>query len=331
MAPPAMPVLVAPDSFKGTMTAGTVAAAIGRGLERAGLTVDLAPVADGGEGTMDVLLARLGGEVHTTWASDPLGRPVEASFALLGDGASALVEVAQASGLALVGPAERDAEAASSFGTGELVAAAVAAGARRVLVAAGGSATTDGGAGAIEAIERAGGLQGARIVVLCDVRTPFELAAATFAPQKGADAAAVARLERRLRALGVPTGVPMTGAAGGLSGGLWWRLGAELVPGAPFVLDAIDFDRRLRAARAVVVGEGRLDATSLQGKIAAEIATRARQIGVPAHAIVGSAAIDRFDARILDLQEIREAGDERALEAAARALAGVIDPLHSAA
>jgi len=192
------------------------------------------------------------------------------------------------------------------------------------MVAAGGSATTDGGLGAIEAIEAAGGLRGARLVVICDVRTPFERAAAVFAPQKGADAAAVARLERRLEAFGLPRGVPMTGAAGGLSGGLWARLGAELVAGAPFVLDTLDFDVRLDRARAVIVGEGRLDATSLQGKIAAEIATRARQRGVPAHAIVGSAAITRFDARILDLQEIREAGDERALEDAAASIVAVI-------
>ena len=330
MARAAMPVLVAPDSFKGTMAARVVASAIGRGLERAGLRVDLAPVADGGEGTMDILLERLGGELVTVSASDPLGRTIDASFALLADGDTAIVEVAQASGLALVAPAERDAEEASSAGTGELVVAAARAGARRVLVAAGGSATTDGGLGAIEAIEAAGGLRGARIVVLCDVRTPFELAAATFAPQKGADAAAVARLERRLAAFGLPAGLAMTGAAGGLAGGLWWRLDAELVPGAPYVLDAIDFDRRLRGARAVIVGEGRLDATSLQGKITAEIATRARQIGVPAHAIVGSCAMDRFDARILDLQEILVAGDEPALEAAAVTLAAVIDPLVSA-
>ena len=134
----------------------------------------------------------------------------------------------------------------------------------------------------------------------------------------------MARLEARLEAFGVPRGVPMTGAAGGLAGGLWWRLGAELVAGAPYVLAALDFDRRLDASRAVIVGEGRIDSTSLQGKIAAEIATRARQMGVPAHAIVGSCAIDRFDARILDLQEILVAGDEAAIEAAAATLARVI-------
>jgi len=319
------PVLVAPDSFKGTLTAQQVAAAIGRGLVRAGLPApDLAPVADGGEGTMEVLLGRLGGEVLTVAASDPLGREVAAGLALLGDGRTALVEVAAASGLALVAPEERDAEAASSAGTGQLIAAAIATGAAHVLVAAGGSATTDGGRGAIEAIADAGGLGRARITVLCDVRTPFEQAASVFGPQKGADAAAVARLERRLAAFGLPREVPMTGAAGGLAGGLWATFGAELVAGAPFVLDALDFDRRMLASRAVIVGEGRLDATSLQGKIAAEIATRARQHGVPAHAIVGSCAIDRFDARILDLQEILQAGDEAAIEQAAVALAHVI-------
>ena len=318
------PVLVAPDSFKGTMSAPTVAAAIARGLERAGLSTDRCPVADGGEGTTEVLLARLGGEVLAAQASDPLGRPITASFARLGEGSTALVEVAAASGLYLVAPEERDAEAASSAGTGELIAAAIDAGSSHVLVAAGGSATTDGGIGAIEAIEAAGGLRGARLSVLCDVRTPFEQAAAVFGPQKGADPAAVARLQARLEAFGLPRGVPMTGAAGGLAGGLWSRLGAELVAGAPHVLAALHFDRRLHASRAVIVGEGRLDHTSLQGKIAAEIATRARQIGVPAHAIVGSCALDRFDARILDLQEIREATDEDEIEAAAASLAGVI-------
>jgi glycerate 2-kinase len=320
------PVLVAPDSFKGTLTASQVAAAAGRGLERAGMAADLCPVADGGEGTMEVLLARLGGEVVTVAASDPLGREVAASFALLGDGNTALVEVAAASGLALVAAAERDAEAASSAGTGELIAAALGRGAGHVLVAAGGSATTDGGAGAIEAVVAAGGLRGARLTVLCDVRTPFELAADVFAPQKGADAAAVARLRRRLERFGVPRGVPMSGAAGGLAGGLWARLGAALVAGAPYVLDALDFDRRMLASAAVIVGEGRLDLTSLEGKIAAEIATRARQHGVPAHAIVGSCALTRFDARILDLQEIIEAGTPRTIAAAAEQLARVIAP-----
>ncbi|MGD1051489.1 MAG: glycerate kinase, partial [Solirubrobacteraceae bacterium] len=149
-------------------------------------------------------------------------------------------------------------------------------------------------------------------------------AADVFAPQKGADAAAVARLRRRLEAFGLPREVPMTGAAGGLAGGLWARLDARLLAGAPFVLDAVDFDRRMLASRAVVVGEGRLDVTSLEGKVVTEIATRARQRGVPAHAIVGRRELDRFDARILDLQEILEAGDEPAIEEAGAALGYVI-------
>jgi len=320
------PVLVAPDSFKGTLSAHRVAHAIGRGLAREGLRADLAPVADGGGGTAAVLLERLGGETVTASASDPLGREVAASFVMLGQGESALVEVAAASGLALLEPDERDAEAASSAGTGELIMAAIALGASHVLVAAGGSASTDGGLGAIEAIGDAGGLRGARLTVLCDVRTPFEAAAAVFGPQKGADGAAVARLTRRLEDFQLPRGVPMTGAAGGLAGGLWARFEAALVAGAPFVLSALDFDTRMLASRAVIVGEGRLDLTSLEGKISGEIATRARQRGVPAHAIVGRCELPRFDARILDLQEILEATDEPAIEDAAAKLAGAIAP-----
>ena len=319
-------VLAAPDSFKGTFTAPAVAAAIGRGLERAGLPpADLCPVADGGEGTLAALLTALGGSTAGAEVNDPLGRPVRAGFGLVEDGATAIVEVAEASGLTRVAEAERNAEAASSRGTGELIVAAVEAGASVVLVAAGGSATTDGGAGAIEAIGEAGGLRGARLVVLCDVRTPFEDAARVFAPQKGADAAAVRRLARRLdRLAGTwprdPRGVAMTGAAGGLAGGLWAALGAALEPGAPFVLDALDYDARMRAAAAVIVGEGRLDSTSLQGKALGEAATRARQAGVPCFAIVGTNALDTFGARILDLQRVTEAPTLEAIADAAAAL-----------
>lgn len=320
------PVLVCPDSFKGTLRAAQVAAAIGRGIERAGLTPpDLCPVADGGEGTLEVLLTRLGGELLPAPAHDPLDRAIGCSFALIEDGGTAVVEVAEASGLTSVAEHERDPIAATSYGTGELIAAAVAAGAQVVLVAAGGSATSDGGAGAIAAIEAAGGIADARLVVLCDVRTPYELAAATFAPQKGADPGQVEALAARLDAYAStlprdPRGVPLTGAAGGLAGGLWARYGATLEPGAAFMLSALDFNTRMRAARCVVVGEGRLDATTLEGKIAGEIATRARQAGVPAHAICGSIAIDRFDARILDLQLQIEAGTIAALEAAGEQL-----------
>jgi glycerate kinase len=325
------PVLVAPDSFKGTLRAGQVASSIGAGLERAGLAPpDLCPVADGGEGTLEILLTALGGETAGAAATDPLGRSIRAGFGLIEDGGTAIVEVAEASGLHRVAEAERDAVAASSRGTGELIVAAAATGAEVILVAAGGSATTDGGAGAIAAIHDAGGLQGAQLVVLCDVRTPFEQAPARFGPQKGADAKAINKLEQRLQQQAAalpkdPRGVPMTGAAGGLAGGLWAAYGARLEPGAAFVLKALDFDTRMRAARAVIVGEGRLDATTLEGKIAGEIATRARQAGVPCHAIVGTDAIDRFSARILDLQVIQEASTRDELEAAGERLGRMLE------
>jgi glycerate kinase len=323
-------VLVAPDTFKGTLRATEVAAALGRGLEAGGCPPpDLCPVADGGDGTLAVLLTALGGETAGVEAHDPLGRPVRAGVGLIEDGGTAIVEVAEASGLTRVAPDERDAEAASTRGTGELIAAAVDAGAQVVLVAAGGSATTDGGAGAVQAVEEAGGLRGARLVVLCDVRTPFELAAATYGPQKGADADAVARLSERLDALAQrlprdPRGRPLTGAAGGLAGGLWATYGAALEPGGPFVLEALGFDERMRAAKAVVTGEGRLDATTLEGKVVAEVATRARQGGVPCHAVCGQSAMSLFDARILDLQRIVEAPTLEALEDAGAFLAATL-------
>jgi glycerate kinase len=320
------PVLVAPDSFKGTFRASEVAGAIGRGLERAGLMPpDLCPVADGGEGTGDALIPALGGEIVAADAHDPLGRPLRSWFGLVEGGGTAIVETAAASGLGLVAEGERDAWAASTYGTGELISAAIDAGAQVVLVPVGGSATTDGGAGAIEAIAERGGLRGARLVVLCDVRVPFEAAPRVFAPQKGADPDTVRRLEERLDALAGtwardPRGVPMTGAAGGLSGGLWAAFGAVLEPGAPWVLDALDFDARMRAARAVVTGEGKLDEQTLEGKLVGEIGTRARQAGVPLHAVVGRDALDPFGKRIIDLQRVFEATDIAELEAAGETL-----------
>src|SRR3954447_1781221 len=320
------PVLVAPDSFKGTFRASEVAGAIGRGLERAGLMPpDLCPVADGGEGTLDALLPSLGGEVVAADAHDPLGRGLRGCFGLVEAGGTAIVEMAAASGLGLVAEDERDAWAASTYGTGELIAAAAHAGAQVIIVAVGGSATTDGGAGALEAIEEAGGLGGARLVVLCDVRTPFEDAAKVFGPQKGADAAMVERLTDRLHALARrlprdPRGVPMTGCAGGLSGGLWAAHAAVLEPGARWVLDALDFDERMRASRAVVTGEGKLDEQTLEGKLVGEIGTRARQGGVPLHAIVGTDALDPFGKRIIDLQRTLVATTLEELEAAGETL-----------
>ena len=316
--------LVAPDSFKGTFSAREVAAAIAGGLREGDVDATEMPVADGGEGTMDALLATLEGELRTVEVGDPLGNPVMAAFALLGDGRTAFVECAQASGMGLVPEEEIDAVAASTRGTGELIAAACEAGAETVLVGVGGSATTDGGAGAVSAVNEAGVRP--KLEVVCDVRTPFEDAPKVFAPQKGASPEQVKELEFRLQALAEsapkdPRGVAMTGAAGGLSGGLWAFLGAKLVPGAPYVLDRLGFDEALRTTAFVVTGEGRLDRQTLAGKIVGEVATRARQSGVRCHAVVGGRELDDFEARMLDLETVTEAGDLDAFAAAGRELA----------
>jgi len=274
-----LPVLVAPDAFGAELRGPAVAAAIARGLERAGVVPppELCPVAGGGRGTIEVLLPALGGETAD-------------GFALIEGGGTAIVERAD-----------------SAQATGERIAAAAGSGAEVVLVAAGGADVEfDGGAGAADAIEDGGGLRGAALVVLCELR-----AAWTRSRPAG-------ELPRD------PRGIAMTAAGGGLAGVLWSRFDARLVAGAPFVLEQLGFDARMRAARAVVVGEGRLDRATLEGRVAGEIATRARQSGVPCHAIVGADAIDRFDARILDLQAILVASTLADLEVAGEALAGYL-------
>jgi glycerate kinase len=331
------PALVAPDSFKGTFGASEVAAAIASGLRDGGIDAVELPVADGGEGTLEALVADLGGEMRTARATDPLGREIDAEYALLerdpraagkrGGEVTAVVECARASGLGLVAEDERDAFAASTRGTGELIAAAVEAGARKAIVTVGGSATTDGGAGAVAALEEVGVRP--RLEVWCDTRNPWEDAPRLFGPQKGADPDTVKRLQRRLarlaeRAPKDPRGMPMTGAAGGLSGGLWAWCGAQLVAGAPAVLEAVGFDERMRAAAFVVTGEGCLDRLTFQGKAVFEVATRARQSGVACHAIVGRSELELFEERILDLQTVTQAGTEAELAAAGRALASAV-------
>jgi glycerate 2-kinase len=319
-------VLVAPDSFKSTFSAPDVADTIARGIERAGLSADRCPVADGGEGTLDAIVAASGGTVVAAPAHDPLGRPLEGRFALLDDGRTALVETATASGLALLTDDERDPWEASTFGTGELIAAALDAGAHELLVAVGGSATVDGGAGALAALAAHGaGVGRTRVVVLCDVRTPWERCAEVYGPQKGADAAMVERLAARLDAQAAalprdPRGVAGTGAAGGLSGALWAVHDAALEPGAARVLDTVDFDARLAGAAAVVCGEGRIDAQSGEGKVVGEVAARAARAGIPAHALVGRRALDEDGRRALGLASIAEATTLAELEAAGETL-----------
>jgi glycerate kinase len=296
------------------------------GLERAGATAELCPAADGGEGTMDVLLEVLGGERRTASAHDPLGNWVKAEYALVRDGSTAIVEIAAASGLALVDESERDPERAGTAGTGELIAAAIEAGAGRIWVAAGGSATTDGGRGAIDALEATGGLRGAQLEVLCDTSVPFERAAEVFAPQKGASPEQVERLSERLVALAGalprdPRGRPMTGAAGGLSGGLWATFGARLVPGSAFVLGLLGFDRRLEEADAVITGEGRIDSQTHEGKLVGEIARRCRDSGVPCHAIAGEIALDPREEAALGFATLAAAGSAESVAGAAERIA----------
>jgi glycerate 2-kinase len=267
-----MRALLSPASLKGVLTAGEAAAALAEGLPGA---VSL-PVADGGEGTAEVLRAALGGEWRAARVADPLGRPVEARWLVL-PGGEAVVEAAAALGLPLLSPEERDPLRASSRGLGELVAAALEGGASSLLVALGGTATVDGGAGLLEVL---GELPPTR--VLCDVRTRLDDAARVFGPQKGASPEDVAVLEARLAALGrlrPYAELPGSGAAGGLGAALA-SLGAELVEGAAAVLDLVGFDDALAACDLVVTGEGAVDATTFEGKAPGEVAARARAAGV---------------------------------------------------
>lgn len=297
--------VAAPDKFRSTASASEVAAAIARAAEAAGWTCDQAPVADGGEGTLEAV----GGAVRRTRVRGPLGEAVEAEWRLLagtpGGGAAggptAVVEMARATGLELAGgPEWNDPMRASTEGVGDLINAAVAAKARRVVVAVGGSASTDGGLGCLNALQPRSRLAGVGLVVACDVTTRFVDAAEEFAPQKGASPSQVALLRRRLERLaqvyleeyGVDvTGIPGSGAAGGLAGGLA-ALGATLVPGFDLVADTIELAERIEGADLVVAGEGFLDEHSFAGKAVGGVVELAEEAGVPLLVVVGEA----FDA-----------------------------------
>jgi glycerate kinase len=326
-----MRVLIAPDKFRGTITAARAALAIEVGWLRARPDDIVAriPMADGGEGTLDALLAASNGRRITTRVTGPLGDPVDAPFGMLPgpDGPVAVVEMSRASGIGLLGSNRRDPTRATTRGTGELIRAALAERPTRVVVAVGGSATTDGGAGAIEAIRAGGGIGAARLVVLCDVELAFEDAARVFGPQKGAGAELVARLEERLAAFAAslprdPRGVRATGCAGGLSGGLWAAFDAELRPGAPAVLDALRVDERMHAAQLVVAGEGCVDGHSFGGKIVGELVRRGRAAGVPVHAVAGTSALSGEEAAAAGLERVWIASTLDEIAGAGRALGG---------
>ena len=291
--------LACPDKFRGSLSAEAATAAIAAGLRAGGIEeVRSLPLADGGEGTLDALLGAVGGSRRTLRVTGPLGDPVDADWAVLRNGV-AVVEMARASGLALVD--HNDPLRASTRGTGELIAAAARGGAKRIVVAVGGSATTDGGLAAVETLGWS--LAGLDVVVACDVTTPFLAAATVYGPQKGATAAQVALLGRRLERLADQyrsrAGVDVTeleggGAAGGLAGGLA-AIGAVLEPGFEVVAGVVGLEDALAAADVVVTGEGALDATSLDGKVVGGVLEWAAELDVAHRAVVAGRATD--DAR----------------------------------
>jgi glycerate kinase len=270
------------------------------GLQRAGFddVVEL-PLADGGEGTLDTLLAAKGGSRRVARVTGPLGDAVDAEWGVL-PGGLAIIEMARASGLALVGRAN-DPLRASTRGTGELLATARAQGIKRVIVAVGGSASTDGGLAAVETLKWS--LAGLDVTVACDVTTTFTDAARVYGPQKGASDAQVALLTRRLERLAeqyrARTGIDVTtiegsGAAGGLAGGLA-AIGARIEPGFDVVADAVGLEAALDGADLVITGEGKLDATSLDGKVVGGVIDWSREMGVDEIAVIAGQVTD--DAR----------------------------------
>lgn len=284
-------VVAAPDKFKGTLTAAEAAAAIGHACWELGVDCTEVPMADGGDGLLDAL----GGANRISTVTGPLGDTVSAPWRL--SKGTAVIEMAQASGLTLVGGADgNDPLNATTTGTGELIDHALDAGARRIIVGLGGSATTDGGFGAIRAITAIARLKQVELLVACDVTTTFTDAAEVFGPQKGASIAQVAMLTRRLERLtqmfvedfdADVASIPGGGAAGGLGGALA-ALGGTLLPGFELVADELDLYDHLDGADLVITGEGCLDDTSSAGKVVGGIASIAAEYGIPVLAIVGS-------------------------------------------
>ena len=324
-------VVIAPQSFKGSADAVAVAGAIARGVRRVwprAQCVEL-PLADGGEGTAHALVRATGGEMRRARVHDPLGREIDAEWGVLGDGITAVLEMAAASGLPLLQDDERDPRVTSTRGTGELILAAAASGAQRIVIGIGGSATNDGGAGmarafgyrffdaaghelpeggaALVRLARIEGQTDPRLIrpaidVACDVRNPLlgsEGATAVYGPQKGATPAIQRELEAALtryadvveRFVGRDVrSVPGAGAAGGLGAGLIAFLDARLVSGSALVLDAVGFDKRLVGADLVVTGEGRIDGQSIYGKLTHAVTVAAKRRGVPVVAVAGMTA-----------------------------------------
>jgi glycerate kinase len=283
-------VVLAPDKLRGTYTAAQAAAALARGWRRVRPADELleVPMADGGEGTAEALLAARGGRWDTAAVHDALGRPCRARFALLADGTAAL-DVAEACGALRVADARPDPVAATSLGAGELIRAAITAGARRVVIGVGGTATTDGGVGLREGLGPVPA--GVELVAALDVRNPLngpDGAAAVFGPQKGASPAQVEALARRLADLGLPTAERSGAGAGGGIGAMLMHLGADAVSGGELVAVEVGLARALAGAGRCVTAEGRIDGQTLSGKTVAVVAEACRRAAVACVAVGGA-------------------------------------------
>ena len=337
-----MRILLAPDKFRGSLTARQVTDAMAEGVRLVHPDADIValPLADGGEGTAQVLTEATNGTWHTATVSDPLGRPVEAGFGLSGDGQTAFIEMAQASGLTLLTRDERSIVRTGTFGTGELIQQAVGRGVGHVVLAIGGSATTDAGIGMASALgwqfldkhgeplkpigmslprisrivpPTASRISNVIFSVACDVTNPLhgrQGAAYVYGPQKGATPLEILWTDTGLRRFahivneqfGIDVAdVPGAGAAGGLGAGALFFLNATLRPGVDVVLDAVDFDRHIQTADFVLTGEGKLDKQTMQGKVLKGVADRAGNASVPVVALCGTLDLQPADIDALGL------------------------------
>ncbi|ACL71040.1 glycerate kinase [Halothermothrix orenii] len=329
-----MKVLIAPDSFKGSLTALEVAESIERGIKKVipGAEIIKVPMADGGEGTVRSLVDATGGEIVYEEVTGPLGDKVKACYGLLGSGETAVIEMATASGLPLVPPEQADPGKTTTYGTGELIKAALDKGVKELIIGIGGSATNDGGMGMAQALGvsfrdsrgrelGSGGIELARlekidlsaldsrikgvdIKVACDVNNPLygpDGAAYVYAPQKGADPEMVEELDRNLkhfaiivkRELGIDLqSIPGAGAAGGLGAGLVAFTGAELRSGVEIVMEANHFTDKLNGVDLVITGEGKIDGQTITGKTPIGVARKAKERGIPVIGIAGTLGDD---------------------------------------
>jgi glycerate 2-kinase len=296
--PGAPKVIAAFDKFRGTATAAQLCQSVGDAAWERGWSAHLLPLADGGEGTLDVL-ASLGGTLRTNTVSGPLGDPIDAQWLLRNT--TAFIEMARASGLVIAGGATgNDPLNASTSGTGELISVAAQAGAKRIVVLVGGSATTDGGFGALRAMEPLPRFKGIDLVVACDVETLFVDAARVFGPQKGATDAHIRLLTRRLEMLAdsylEERGVDVrnmfgSGAAGGLAGGLA-SIGARITSGFDLIAEEVGLAEAMQDATLVITGEGYCDEESFDGKVVGGVCAMAAEAGVPVIALCGDVEED---------------------------------------